>query len=163
MPVVEVNVGIAADLSDDACLAFIDAETGFKHGLVLLIFFINKDTIVAAQSESYLLRRDAKPIVRIDLCGIETLLKVLDELVVQAFEEVAFEDVVGHVPIPIAMVDVVAVALVVVAHLVPLDIDILTPTECEIRRQGGVIVDGQGQGLDVSVEDLLGLREKVNG
>ena len=82
--------------------------------------------------------------MRVDLCGVETLLVILDELVVHAYQIVALEDAVRRLPIPIAMVDVVAVTLVVVAHLIPLNIDVLRSSECEIRRQSGVVVNSQG-------------------
>ena len=58
------------------------------------------------------------------------------------------------------MVDVIDVALVVVAHLVPLDDEMLPASEGQIRRQGRVIVDGQGKCPHVLVEDLLNLRVK---
>ena len=58
------------------------------------------------------------------LGGIETLLVVLDGLVVEAVEVVGLKEAVGGLPLSIAMFYVVAVAVVVVAHLVEANLDV---------------------------------------
>ena len=160
MAVVEVHIGVWTQLSHDAHLPLIDAETRLQNGFVLLVFFVYLDAIVAAQPQPNLLAWNAKPIVCVDLCGVETLFEILDELVVQPFQIVTLEDAVGGLPIPVTMVDMIAIALVVVAHLVPFNTELLMALKRQIRRQSGVVVNGQGERLDVLVEDLLSLRVK---
>ena len=91
---------------------------------------------------------------------VEALLVVLDELVVESLQPVALKEAVGGLPVPVAMVDVVAIALVVVAHLVPFDVEVLPSGQRQVGREQRVVVDGQGERLDVGVEDLLRLRVK---
>ena len=98
--------------------------------------------------------------MRIDLRRVETLLEVFYELVVESLEEVTLEDAVGGLPVPVAMVNVIPVALVVVAHLVPFDGEMLSASEGHIGRQRRVIIDGQGQRPHIPSEDLLGLSLK---
>ena len=144
MVAIEVYVCIAAQLCHDARFLFVDAETRFEHRRVfisVIILLKDTDTIVAAEPKPEFAIGDAQAVVRIDLCGVETLLKVLDELVVKSFEEVALEDAVCWLPIPVTMVNVVDVALVVVAHLIPLYVDVLSASERHIGRQSGVVVN----------------------
>ena len=142
MTVVEVDIGIAAQLGDDASLAFINAETSFQNGRIFLVLFVNENTIVATQAQTNLFRGNTKLVVRIDLCSVKTLLEIFDKLVVQAFKVVTLEDAICHIPIPITMVNMVTIALVIVAHLVPFDVDILAACIKEIWRQSGVVIDG---------------------
>ena len=79
--VVEVDVGIAAQLGADACCPLIETEARFEYRRVLVpvgILVVDTQAIIAAQQQFYLLVGDAQTVVRINLRRIETLLEVLD-------------------------------------------------------------------------------------
>lgn len=157
---IEVDVGIAAHLRIDACHLLVDAETRLEHGGVLVtvvILLIDTQTVVAAQAEPKFLVGDAQAVVRVNLRRIETFLKVLDELVVESFQKITLKDAVRWLPIPVAMVYVVDVALVVVAHLIPFDVYVLPASKRHIWWQSRVVIYSEGKRPHIFVEDLLGL------
>ena len=157
MAVVEVDIGIAAQLGYDACLFLVKTKAGFEYRLFFHILLVNANTIVATQTQTEFLIRNTKPIVCVDLCGVETLFEVFYELVVKSLQEIAFEEAFCRLPIPVAMVYVIVITLVVVAHFVPFDVNVLATVKGHIWRQRGVVVHGQHQCPHILVEDLLRL------
>ena len=63
MTVVEVDIGIAAQLGNDACLFLVETKAGFEHRLFFHILLVNANTIVATQTQTEFLIRNTKPIM----------------------------------------------------------------------------------------------------
>ena len=143
MLVVEVNIRIGTHLLTDAYTILIHTESSFDDGIVLLgniIVPIDTHHIVAAQQHSHVLVGYCQPIVSIYLSGIKTLLIVLHRLSVGPSQPVTLEDAIAHLPVCIAMVHIIDISMILMAHLVPRDLHPLMFTLVQPWWQGGITI-----------------------
>ena len=63
----------------------------------------------------------SQTVMGIYLCGVETFLVLLYQLIVEARHKITLENLVRRFPIGIAMLQMIDVSVVIVTHLVPFD------------------------------------------
>lgn len=155
--IVEVNVGVAADFGANAGVLLADTETGFKDRVVdVLSLFVEEHTVVAAHPQTGLFVGEGNAVVGVELDGVETGLIVLHRLVVVALQEIAFENALRGCPVGLAVLDVVDVAVVFVAHLVPTYLDVLELAHLQDGwKERIVIYDGLESPYLLVVDDVL--------
>ena len=130
MLLVDINIRIGRISYGYLNLRFYNHEAGCEHLVVISvgIVIVNGELIVSAHGDAAVFVGDGELVVGIEVVGVERLFDVVDSLfAIEAPQVVGFEESFRYLPVGIAMLYLLGIAMVIMGHIIEIDVDGKTP------------------------------------